>query len=98
MDNKTLIQQAKQNVDLISEKFLPFSSEYEKYEKGTMDFDNLIQNFQSKLEVMSWDERWEYNEMHKIFSRSNCWYADYRSGELIHKILMNMKYNEEIND
>jgi hypothetical protein len=96
MENKALIKNAREIMEEISCKYNQFSTEYFKYTEGIISFEDLVDLYMLKLSEMTEEERMEYNEMHKMFSMSNCWYADYRAGELLHTLIVKLKYGEDM--
>ena len=67
--------------------------EYDVYEKMVNGFDNVIKSLADNEDKLE-----ELNYMNKMLSDKNCWYIDYRVGELLHKRLMNHWHGVEITE
>ena len=79
----------------ISKKLDWFSQEYIKWDhRKEITQEELRSNINNKLSEMSELERLEYNEICKMLSQSNCWYAEYQVAQIIHEELIKIWYGK----
>lgn len=66
--------------------------------KNEITEEELRKSYYDKLIRLSKLEQLEYNEMAKMLSTSNCWYATYHAGRIVHDELIKIWYPERINN
>lgn len=88
MEKSKIISECDDLIEKISEEFKWFSEQYMLSRRCEVTVVNMKENIKNKLFDLSYEKQVEYNEMAKMFSEANCWYADYQAGRLVHDALI----------
>ena len=81
--------------DLISEidsRFELFVKIYLECHNQNITYEEMESEMRDIIEEMDDLTMSEYNEMHKMYSNSNCAWYSYRTGEIVHKLLLEKWY------
>lgn len=87
-----ILQKIDDLLEMIVDKFSYFNQLYLDNYKELISEDEMIKKIKEKIETFSDIEWEEYNEMTTMLSKTNCCWSLYRTGELVHKLLMEQKY------
>ena len=77
-------------------KKLDFTDLYIEYEKnGKYDKTFVEEVIYDKLLTLDEYERHDLNHMWRMLSSKNCWYVDYRIGQIVHEQLLKIWYPDK---
>lgn len=87
-----ILQKIDDLLEMIVDKFSYFNQLYLDNYKELISEDEMIKKIKEKIETFSDIEWKEYNEMQKMLLETNCCWSLYKTGRLVHKLLMEQKY------
>jgi len=83
-----MIEKCRNLIDEIDQKFEPFTKLYLSYDEGNITYEEMLNQMRKIIEPMNDSTMEAFNEMHKMYSTTNCAWYSYKTGEIIHKLLL----------
>lgn len=88
MGTTNMIDRCHKLINDIDTKLEPFINVYMNYSAGNLSYDEMQKEMREIVKDMNYQTMREYNEMCKMYSRTNCWWVSFRTGEEVHKLLI----------
>lgn len=89
-----MIQKCNDLMHEIDEKFKPFTEIFWEQHKGNITRDEMLDQIRSIVAEMNDETMEEFNVMASMFSDCNCGWTSYRTGRVLHDLLIEKWYPE----
>ena len=93
-ENTEMITKCHDLINEIDARFEPFIEIYLNYHKQDITYEEMENKMRDTIRDMDDSTMEEYNEMHKMYSHSNCGWDSFETGEIVHKLLIEKWYPE----